>query len=116
MSGRHSFKSWKRAGHSRRENEHVFLMLRRATTSRQLKLVGDFSVMNTKKRQPGGLLTKIPMSLLINFESHDYLHLDWQIMEEVASDNRTHMAAIGKEYQEMVNQLITVRAQQNNEP
>lgn len=32
-----------------------------------------------------------------------------QIMEEVASDNRTHMAAIGKEYQEMVNKLITVR-------
>lgn len=30
-------------------------------------------------------------------------------MEEVASDNRTHMAAIGKEYQEMVNQLIAVR-------
>ncbi|CBJ34262.1 conserved unknown protein [Ectocarpus siliculosus] len=29
------------------------------------------------------------------------------IMEEVASDNRTHMAAIGKEYQEMVNQLVT---------
>ncbi|CAM9242983.1 unnamed protein product [Ectocarpus fasciculatus] len=28
-------------------------------------------------------------------------------MEEVASDNRTHMAAIGKEYQEMVNQLVT---------
>ncbi|CAM9801812.1 unnamed protein product [Laminaria digitata] len=28
-------------------------------------------------------------------------------MEEVASDNRTHMAAIGKEYQEMVNKLIT---------
>eukprot|EP00903_Cladosiphon_okamuranus_P016611 g15323.t1 len=29
------------------------------------------------------------------------------IMEEVASDNRTHMAAICKEYQEMVNQLVT---------
>lgn len=29
-------------------------------------------------------------------------------MEEAASDNRMHMAAIGKEYQEMVNQLITV--------
>lgn len=33
-----------------------------------------------------------------------------QIMEEVASDNRAHMAAIGKEYQEMVNQLVTVGA------
>lgn len=32
-----------------------------------------------------------------------------KIMEEVASDNRTHMLAIGKEYQEMVNQLIKVR-------
>lgn len=31
-----------------------------------------------------------------------------QIMEDVASDNRTHMVAIGKEYQDMVNQLITV--------
>ena len=32
-----------------------------------------------------------------------------KIMEEVASDNRAHMVAIGKEYQEMVNKLITVR-------
>ena len=32
-----------------------------------------------------------------------------QIMEDVASDNRTHMVAIGKEYQDMVNQLITVK-------
>lgn len=29
-------------------------------------------------------------------------------MEGVALDNRTHMAAINKEYQEIVNQLVTV--------
>lgn len=39
---------------------------------------------------------------------HDNSRQTRQIMEEVASDNRTHMADIGKEYQEMVNQLITV--------
>lgn len=37
-----------------------------------------------------------------------------KIMEEVASDNRVHMVAIGKEYQEMANQLIKVSRRESS--